>query len=231
MSSMRNPKRMKFDSGVDTGQSGGGRVQLNFVREILQSKDVLNVGCWTGDFENRAGELVGSMISIDIEPEALEVARKSVPTAEFLEASVLEMPFTDESFDVVTMWDVIEHIPVNAEARALAEIARVLCQGGYLALSTPNSHLLSRIFDPAYFLAGHRHYSFEQLSRMLEEAGFTVERVKVFGGWCSILSILVFYIWKYLFHRKPGMGWLARACEKNEEKTGFNVLFVLARRI
>lgn len=221
---------MRFDPSVDTGLEDGGRVEFDFVREFIQAADVLNIGCWTGTFEHKSVELAASMTSVDIEPKALEVARKNVPAAEFIEASILDLPFPDQSFDLVTLWAVIEHIPVGTEPRALSEIARVLRCGGYLALSTPNSHLLSRCFDPAYFLAGHRHYAAAELSTKLNEAGFSVLNIEILGGWYSILGVLILYTWKWFFHRRPpDWKWFANAQNKDEESQGFNALYILAQ--
>ena len=74
-SPVRNPKRMKFDPGVDTGKGGTSQVELDFVRDFIEDKNVLNIGCWTGRFEYNAAGLADNMVSIDIEPKALEVAR------------------------------------------------------------------------------------------------------------------------------------------------------------
>ena len=228
---MREPKRMKFDEAVDTGLDDGGKLELEFVRGVIPDADTLNIGCWTGSFEERATGLAGSMTAVDIEPKALEVARKRVPEAEFIEASVFDLPFEERSFDLVTLWEVIEHIPVGTEASALSEIARVLRPGGYLALSTPNASLFSRLGDPAHFLAGHRHYSAARISSELARAGFSIERIDVLGGWCSVLGVLVFYAFKWLFHRRPPeWKWLAGARAADEAKPGFNTLYVLARR-
>ena len=228
---MRDPKQMRFDPKVDADLSAGGRLELNLVRELVEGNDVLNVGCWTGEFEYRAAGSAGSMTAIDVEPKALEVARNIAPSAEFIEASVFELPFSDQSFDLVTMWAVIEHIPVGTEQRALKEVTRVLRHGGHLAITTPSSHWLSKLFDPAYFLAGHRHYSPTWISSMLDEAGLSVERIELLGSWYSVLSILAFYVWKYLFRRQPpDWDWLARSREKDEQSPGFNLLFALASR-
>ncbi|MHB8896937.1 MAG: class I SAM-dependent methyltransferase [Candidatus Geothermincolia bacterium] len=229
---LRNPKRMKFDPEVDTGLDPGGRVELEFVRDLVRGADALNIGCWTGSFERRLAEVEpGCMTSVDIEPRALEVARRNVPCGEFLEASILDLPFADQSFDLVTLWAVIEHIPVGTEDLALAEIARVLRHGGSLALSTPSAHLMSRLFDPAYLVAGHRHYSVADLSTRLEKAGFSVSEVAILGGWYGILDVFVFYIWKWFFRRRPpAWEWLASRRERDEERKGFNAVYVLAQR-
>ncbi len=54
----------------------------------------------------------------------------------FLCADATRIPFADDSFDAVTMFDVIEHIP--DDAGAMAEVFRVLRPGGVVLISTPN---------------------------------------------------------------------------------------------
>jgi SAM-dependent methyltransferase len=91
------------------------------------------------------------------------------------DATALE--FADESFDAVTMFDVLEHIPDHE--RAVAEALRVLRPGGYLLVSAPNErwrfpyYRFLRRFCPGeqeMFAAwGHvrRGYSLEQLGALI----------------------------------------------------------------
>ncbi|MBI4538212.1 MAG: class I SAM-dependent methyltransferase [Gemmatimonadetes bacterium] len=97
------------------------------------------------------------------------------------------LPFGNASFDLVTFYDVIEHLPGSPRS-VLEEIFRVLRPGGYLALTTPNvGNLRSRVrlllgqtphfpieiwheSDPYY---GHiREYTPREVAYMLERAGF-----------------------------------------------------------
>jgi SAM-dependent methyltransferase len=53
-------------------------------------------------------------------------------------ADATDLPFPDASFDVVTFFDVLEHIP--DDARAVAEALRVLRPGGFALVTTPSQH-------------------------------------------------------------------------------------------
>lgn len=225
---------MRFVPGVDADQELSvvhNRPHLEFVKDIVGGAELLNVGCWTGAFEALAVGEAKRTVGIDIEPGALDVARSNVPGVEFVQASVLDLPFDDGSFDMVTMWAVIEHIPLGTESRALEESARVLKPGGLLALSTPSDQLLSKLLDPAFFVAGHRHYGRERLAGLLERAGLRVERMEVLGGWVVALDSFAFYFWKYLMRRPmtPGSR-MTEAYLRDASREGFNVLFALARR-
>jgi len=67
-------------------------------------------------------------VSVDLDPRGL------VP-GHGVRASALDLPFPDATFEVVAAFDVIEHC--EPEARAVAELARVLRPGGRLLLSVP----------------------------------------------------------------------------------------------
>jgi GT2 family glycosyltransferase len=58
------------------------------------------------------------------------------PRIEFVRADATDLPFGDESFDAVTMFDVLEHIP--DDQAAVSEALRVLKPGGFVLVSSPN---------------------------------------------------------------------------------------------
>src|ERR1039458_2123179 len=62
------------------------------------------------------------------------IQHRNIPT--LVGGSILDIPFADGSFDLVTCNMVIEHL--REPARAIAEIARVLVRGGALIINTPN---------------------------------------------------------------------------------------------
>ena len=71
-------------------------------------------------------------------------------------ASVLQLPFTDGAFDLVTSFDVLYHRWVTDDRAAVAELARVLRPGGLLFVRVPALRLLWGAHDEAV-LSRHRY--------------------------------------------------------------------------
>ncbi|NMO17316.1 class I SAM-dependent methyltransferase [Pyxidicoccus fallax] len=93
---------------------------------------VLEVGTGTGLALPGYPATVTSVTAIDVDAEALERARRRRPEAELLHASVEALPFPDMSFDGVV--SSLVFCSVDAPARALAEVFRVLRPGGELRM-------------------------------------------------------------------------------------------------
>ncbi|GAC1309576.1 MAG: hypothetical protein NVS2B3_01180 [Vulcanimicrobiaceae bacterium] len=168
-----------------------------------------------------------------VEPDetSLAVARETVPDVDLRRASALELPFPDDTFDSITFFEVIEHLPPGTETRALAEFRRVLKADGTLVLSTPYADVRAKLTDPAWYV-GHRHYSRERLETLLSGAGFRLEKSTVYGGACEIASTFLLYFFKWVFRAEtPCKRWLEdrRSHEYSDEYVGFTNIFVVAR--
>lgn len=101
----------------------------------LDPGTVLDAGCGEGEtLERLDGLLSGSITGIDLNPESVEFAAKRIPSGEFQVADLTDLPFEDDSFDLVLCLEVLEHLP--APAPALAELSRV-CRGD-IVLSVPS---------------------------------------------------------------------------------------------
>ena len=86
--------------------------------------------------------------------------------------SVLQLPFADGTFDVVTAFDVIEHC--DPERRAVDELYRVLAPGGRLLASVPAYQWAWTGFDVDN--GHHRRYTRARAAAALERSGFGVNR-------------------------------------------------------
>lgn len=198
----REPKRMKFDEMADSGDDVYRQEpHCLFAGRLVAGADVLDAGCWTGELARMMAPDAGSVTGLDVERRALDVAREKGEDVLFVEGSVLELPFADGSFDLVTFIAVIEHIPIGTERRALEELFRVLKPGGTLVLCTPYAGWVSKVLDPGWLLTGHRHYGIDEVTALLNEAGFQVSRREVLGGWRFVLDYMAMYFYKYIARR------------------------------
>lgn len=123
---------------------------------VARGQRVLDLGCGLGDF---AGELAAhgaSVTGCDVAETALALARGRHPGIEFVLSGEEELPFADESFDVVWAGEVLEH--VQDGLGLLGEVHRVLRPDGRLLLSTPDHGPLRRLRLGLSATAFERHF-------------------------------------------------------------------------
>ncbi len=100
----------------------------------VQGQRMLDFGCGVGDFlhfaQQKGYEVTGSDVSEDARHFASEKLGKTVISPD----DVFAMP--DNSFDIITMWHVLEHISDLKKQAALLD--RLLADGGRLVIALPN---------------------------------------------------------------------------------------------
>jgi SAM-dependent methyltransferase len=111
------------------------------VWEILDGLPVgvaLDAACGTGRHAERLVALGHTVIGVDATPQMLEVARRKVPEARFIEGDLHELPLADDSVDLVVCGLAVSHVPDLTPV--LAEFVRVLRPNGHLVLSDSRPH-------------------------------------------------------------------------------------------
>lgn len=133
-----------------------------------QNLEILDVGCGTG-YNLTLLQRYGRAQGVDMSPEALEFCRlRGVDAVTLHQAG--ELPFPDQSFDLLTAFDVIEHI--DDDRGALAEFSRVLRPEGWLLLYTP---ALPWLYNEHDRIVHHkRRYLGPELREKLESSGYQV---------------------------------------------------------
>ena len=131
---------------------------------------ILDAGCGTGGMIKdlqRFGECTG----IDIEPKALEFCR-SRGAARLVCAKGSELPFKDGTFDLITLFSVVEHI--DDDAGFLKEVHRVCKDNGRIVLSTSAFKFLWSAHD---VVSRHkRRYTKRELKTLIGKY-FTIEKI------------------------------------------------------
>ncbi|MEM7034123.1 MAG: class I SAM-dependent methyltransferase [Chloroflexota bacterium] len=153
---------------------------------------LLDLGCGEGGFL-RATLLSefgnAKRIGIDFSPQACFASH--IPGQIDTGVSALDrLPFPDHSFEIVTMWHVLEH--VRSPQQVLLEIKRLLKPGGTLMLACPVVDSFEAQFFRRYWagydVPRHLHtFSRSTLRALLQNAGFQGEEVRgLVAGWHSI---------------------------------------------
>lgn len=104
---------------------------------------VLDAGCGEGFIARLLLDRICGLrlTGCELSEPALRLARTANPEATFARASITALPFPDRSFDVVCCFEVLEHLPGDGPALALAEFARVARRG--VVLSVPHEPMFS----------------------------------------------------------------------------------------
>lgn len=153
---------------------GRRKIISSFVADICSQLNdrarILDVGCGTGAnllLLSQYGDAEG----VDISEDALSFCRERGLNKVRLGAAE-QLPYEDGSFDLLTAFDVVEHL--DDDLAGLKEMRRVIRPGGRLLLFVPTFMFLWGLQDD---VSNHRRrYRLPELRRVLEEAGFEMER-------------------------------------------------------
>ena len=151
----------------------------------LRAGSILDVGCSTGKVIYHLQQLGWQVAGMDINADAVAVALKNNLNVTLGELE--QCPYPRESFDVIHMGNVIEH--VRSPRQTLLTAHSLLREGGLIVIKTPNadcgfavsSLLLDKVlrFPWPHSEAPHHLYEFtpNTLSMLLSETGFKVDHL------------------------------------------------------
>ena len=107
------------------------------IRHAPPHSKVLDLGCGNGISARLLNQADFDVVGTDISSLFLEEAQAwENPRLRYQVCDVMELPFEDESFNVICSNELVEHLP-DVET-ALTEMMRVVCKGGRIVISGPN---------------------------------------------------------------------------------------------
>jgi SAM-dependent methyltransferase len=154
---------------------GRRRILAGFVSDLCSGVTdrrarILDVGCGTGANLLMLSQF-GDAEGVDLSEDALAFCRERGLEKVKLGAAE-KLPYDDGTFDLVTALDVVEHL--DDDLAGLREMQRVLRPGGRVLLFVPTFMFLWGLQDD---VSNHRRrYRLPELRRVLEQAGFEIER-------------------------------------------------------
>jgi 2-polyprenyl-3-methyl-5-hydroxy-6-metoxy-1,4-benzoquinol methylase len=151
--------------------------RLRWLERHIQPGKLLDVGCALGFFLDEAHKRGWEVSGLDVSQYAVDTTRDRFGYDVRL-GSLLKQDFTQGAFDLVTLWDVIEHV---ADPKAYLQVsAKLLRPGGAVVLATPDvgsipARLTGRRWVGYKLSEEHVYYfSRQTLTAMLDSAGFDV---------------------------------------------------------
>ncbi|MBI4479487.1 MAG: class I SAM-dependent methyltransferase [Acidobacteria bacterium] len=164
----------------------------------------LDAGCGTGfnamTFETRHGL---RMVGVDLAPLAIQYCRQ-INFSRSLVSSITALPFHDETFDVITSFDVLSSLPPGGEQPAVREFSRVLRPAGWMMLRVPAFQMLRSRHSE--FVAERQRYRASEMLRMLTGMNFQVTRWTYANAFLSPIALLKFRVWETLRREEPRSG-------------------------
>jgi ubiquinone/menaquinone biosynthesis C-methylase UbiE len=114
------------------------QLQVDLAKPLATGQDILEIGCGTGMILKELAPVARNAIGIDISPGML--AQAQARGLEVVVGSATDLPFQEESFDMICSFKVLAHI--EDIEKVMQEVARVLRPGGVAALEFYNSQSL-----------------------------------------------------------------------------------------
>jgi 2-polyprenyl-3-methyl-5-hydroxy-6-metoxy-1,4-benzoquinol methylase len=149
--------------------------RLKYIRKYTRNGNLLDIGCGYGYFLKIASKYF-DVLGLELSQDAVEFVRQN-HKLQIINKDILKAEFDEQSFDVVTLWDVIEHLydPYSN----LVKINKILKKEGIVALRTGDiSSLNAKLAGKHWFfyhLINHVYFfSKDTIIKMLDKAGFEV---------------------------------------------------------
>lgn len=160
-------------------------------KNVPKGAKFLEIGCASGDFGITLAKKGYRGLVIDFSDEALElvgetIKQEGITTLRFEKKDFIAIG-TGEKFDLITMFEVLEHIEKNKEA--LQKVSELLNNGGIFLCSVPAR---SKLWGASDILVGHvKRYDKKEFIGLLQDSGFKVVKFLSYGyPWLNLIKLV-----------------------------------------
>ncbi|NJX14016.1 methyltransferase domain-containing protein [Tamlana crocina] len=173
-------KRNLFEKAYHLVRSFSLKSKLNLINWFSENeKTLLDFGCGTGDFLQTAQKNNWNVFGIEPNEQARGIANKKTNDAVFDIGQLIK--FKEHSFDVITLWHVLEHLP-NLE-EDISVFKKLLKPKGVLIIAVPNYKSYDakhyKNFWAAYDVPRHLwHFDRNSISKLMQSISFEVVKTK-----------------------------------------------------
>jgi ubiquinone/menaquinone biosynthesis C-methylase UbiE len=146
-----------------------------FIERLPASAKVLDAGCGAGIPISQILSERFHVTGVDFSEAQVELAKKNVPNAVFLCADMTQLKFPNDTFDGITSYYAIIHVPRQEHQPLLENFYSMLKPGGLALLCLGAEHLIDDIDEN--YLGTHMywsHYDTDTYLRMLQDCGFSI---------------------------------------------------------
>ncbi|MBM4429304.1 MAG: class I SAM-dependent methyltransferase [Chloroflexi bacterium] len=155
--------------------------RLRTIERYVPRGRLLDIGCATGFFLDLARNGGWEVMGTEVSAFSAHYAREKLGL-DVRMGTLSDLHFADQTFDAVTMWDVIEHVP--DPLGELKEVGRILRDGGIISIITPDvdswvARWLGNRWEEFRRVREHIYFfSRRTMTETLRKAGFEVLKIE-----------------------------------------------------
>ncbi len=148
----------------------------------IQFNSALEIGCGIGVISEFIAKNVNSVVGIDISEENIRFAKKTVKNTNFYCSDFFDFD-TKEKFDLITLFDVLEHIPKSSHQDVFDLIDKLSSTSCFVAITVPDPHYLSfmREHHPEMLQIVDESIYFNELTSIFSVFNFEIIKYEKYG--------------------------------------------------
>lgn len=152
--------------------------KLQLISKFYKTGNILDIGCGTGEFLNTCKNAKWKTLGIEPDMDARTMAIKNYSLDVRPESEIDQLP--DSSFDIITMWHVLEHVPKLNQR--VEDLKRLIKPNGIIIIAVPNSNSLdAKIYKEnwaAYDVPRHLyHFNPNDINLLFKNHGMKMFRI------------------------------------------------------